>query len=179
MSSIPRPEYPRMQFRREDSWLNLNGEWRCRFDFGKTGVERNWQEKTDAYDRTILVPFCPESTLSGIGYTDFIESIFYARRFTIPAEWAGKTVLLHFGAVDYAATVWIDGREAGRHQGGSASFTFDITAFARPGVEQTVVVHALDELRSGCQGGGKQSYGPYSAGCHYTRVTGIWQTVWL
>ena len=112
MSSIPRPEYPRMQFRREDSWLNLNGEWRCRFDFGKTGVERNWQEKTDAYDRTILVPFCPESTLSGIGYTDFIESIFYARRFTIPAEWAGKTVLLHFGAVDYAATVWIDGREA-------------------------------------------------------------------
>ena len=63
MSSIPRPEYPRMQFRREDSWLNLNGEWRCRFDFGKTGVERSWQEKTDAYDRTILVPFCPESTL--------------------------------------------------------------------------------------------------------------------
>ena len=179
MSAIPRPEYPRMQFRREDSWINLNGSWRCRFDFGKTGVERSWQTRTDAFDREIIVPFCVESSLSGIGYTDFVESLFYARRLTVPEAWEGKTILLHFGAVEYAATVWIDGVEAGRHQGGSASFTLDVTEFVKPGVEQELVVHVLDELRSGCQGGGKQSYAPYSAGCNYTRVTGIWQTVWM
>lgn len=179
MNPIPRPEYPRMQFRREASWLNLNGDWRCRFDFGKTGVEREWQKKFDEFDRDIVVPFCPESKLSGIGHTDFIESMFYARKITVPASWSGKSVLLHFGAVEYAATAWIDGAEAGRHQGGSASFTLDITPLVKPGVEQTLAVHALDKLRDGCQGGGKQSTRAESYGCLYTRVTGIWQTVWL
>ncbi len=168
-----------MQFRREDSWLNLNGEWSFQFDCAKSGVERRLFERPETFDRRIIVPFCPESALSGIGETDFIESVFYARPITVPAEWSGQKILLHFGGVDYQATVWLDGREVGRHRGGSSSFTVDLTRFTRPGVEQTLVVHALDELRSGMQSGGKQSFRPESFGCFYTRVTGIWQTVWL
>ncbi len=179
MSSIPRSEYPRMQFRREDSWINLNGKWRCRLDFGRSGLDLEWQKKPEEFDRDIVVPFCPESELSGVGYTDFLESIFYSRKITVPKAWSGKTVLLHFGAVDYAATVWLDGQEVGFHQGGSASFSLDLTPFIKPGAKQTLVIHAIDLLRSKCQGGGKQSDRAFSYGCFYTRVTGIWQTVWL
>lgn len=180
MDVQPRPEYPRMQFRRgEGSWINLNGEWSLRFDHSKSGIARRVYERPEEFDRKILVPFCPESSLSGIGETDFIESLFYARTIAIPPQWDGRRILLHFGAVDYQATVWLDGVETGRHRGGSSSFTVDLTGFARPGTEQTLAVHALDELRGGMQSGGKQSFRPESFGCFYTRTTGIWQTVWL
>ncbi len=175
----PRPEYPRMQFRREQAWRNLNGVWSCSFDFGGTGLERDWQKEKKGFDREILVPFCPESALSGIGHTDFIEAMAYHRKITVPAEWAGKKILLHFGAVDYHAVIFIDGVEAGRHSGGSSSFAADLSAFARPGEEQDLVVYVTDFLRSGTQGGGKQSLQAHSHGCFYTRTTGIWQTVWM
>lgn len=177
MSDLPRPEHPRPQFHRPD-WMSLNGVWRYAFDFGRSGRERGWHEKP-GFNDSITVPFCPESALSGVGHTDFIESMFYARTFAMPDAWAGRRILLHFGAVEYAATVWIDGAEVGFHQGGSSSFSLDVTAFVRPGTEHTLVVHALDELRTGWQGGGKQAVAYASAGCHYTRVTGIWQSVWL
>ena len=92
---ILKKEYPRPQFERND-WINLNGEWSCEFDFSRSGDSKNWQEST-GFERKIQVPFCPESKLSGIGFTDFIEMMWYQREIPIPAEWNGKKILLHFG----------------------------------------------------------------------------------
>ncbi len=175
-SATPRPEYPRPQFVR-DSWINLNGEWNFAFDFGKSGEQAGWHSDPN-FDQKITVPFCPESVLSGIGHTDFIPACWYARSFTVPSEWAGKPTVIHFGASDYDTRVWINGIPVGRHYGGSASFTFDITPALSDG-ENLIVVCTQDDLRSGIQPGGKQCKDLNSRGCHYTRTTGIWQTVWL
>ena len=184
-TGIPRPEYPRPQFVR-DTWMNLNGQWEFLFDFGNSGIDRQlWNEAalTDAMadspmPTSITVPFCPESRLSGIGYTDWIAAVWYRRRFLLnEAQTAGR-VLLHFGAVDYHCVIWINGEKAGEHTGGYASFALDITALAHPG-ENTVVVYAEDNNRSGIQPCGKQARLYNSNGCDYTRTTGIWQTVWL
>ena len=173
----PRPEHPRPQFRRQH-WLNLNGTWSFAFDFGQSGRDKGWSADPIALDRTITVPFCPESPLSGIGLTDFIPAAWYGRVFSVPAAWAGQRVLLHFGAVDYECRAWVNGCELGRHLGGSSSFDIDITAAVKEGDNQ-LVVEARDDTRSGRQPRGKQSSSLASAGCHYTRTTGIWQTVWL
>ncbi len=172
-----RSEYPRPQFVRPD-WLNLNGEWSYTFDFGQSGLERGLQNST-GFEGRIQIPFCPESKLSGVAHTDFIPALFYHRTITIPADWNGKRILLHFGAVDYDCRAFVDGKLAGRHIGGSSSFFFDITALVTAGSTHHLVVYAEDNLRLLTQGGGKQSTHFKSAGCHYTRVTGIWQTVWL
>ncbi len=182
---IPRPEYPRPQFVR-DTWMNLNGQWDFLFDFGNSGLDRRlWEEQpfTDAIKHSsmptsITVPFCPESRLSGIGYTDWIAAVWYRRQFCLCKIQTVGRVLLHFGAVDYHSVVWINGEKAGEHVGGYASFTLDITKLARIG-ENTVVVYAEDNNRSGKQPCGKQARLYYSNGCDYTRTTGIWQTVWL
>ena len=176
---VVRSEYPRMQFRREDAWLNLNGEWAFAFDPGKSGIDRRLFEHPEEFPDRIVVPFAPESRLSGLGRTDFCESVFYTREFSVPAEWKGRRIFMNFGAVDYRATVWIDGVEAGNHFGGSSPFAVDITALVGDGGVHRCTVHALDELRGGTQGGGKQSRLFYSHACDYTRTTGIWQTVWL
>ncbi len=175
--TIPRPEYPRMQFVRAE-WLNLNGEWSFEFDFGDSGLERGLGSSR-GFERKILVPFCPESKLSGVGYTDFIPAMFYHRKITVPANWAGQLVMLHFGAVDFYCEGFLDGVSVGTHTGGSSSFAFDLTAAAKPGCEQDFVLHVRDDVRSGEQPGGKQSIKHGSYGCLYTRTTGIWQTVWL
>ncbi len=176
-AQLPRAEYPRPQFERE-SWINLNGEWTYSMDFGKTGSDRNWKS-SQGFDQKIIVPFCPESSLSGVGYTDFIPCIWYQRFITIPSDWEGKRVLLHFGAVDYEAHIYIDGKKAGQHRGTGSSFYIDITKYVKPGQQSSLVVEVLDDLRSGLHPGAKQSTSLYSAGCNYTRVTGILQTVWL
>lgn len=178
-SEIPRPEHPRPQFMR-DTWLNLNGPWTFTLDPGRSGWHkgREWQKST-GFDRTILVPFCPESKLSGVGHTDFIDSLWYHRTLSIPAAWTGRRLLLHCGGIDFESGLFIDGQEAGRHYGGTVGFSLDITRFVRAGGTHHLVIHALDDLRSGRQPVGKQSGGYKSAGCHYTRTTGIWQTVWL
>ena len=175
--SIPRPEHPRMQFYRPD-WVNLNGEWSYEFDFGKSGIERGLQNST-GFGGKITVPFCPESPLSGVGHTDFIESMFYQRVLEIPAAWNGRRILLHFGAVDYTAVIYLDGTEVGRHSGGSVSFAVDLTRHVEAGKSYNLVVHVLDNQRGFAQTFGKQSPKFRSYGCSYTRVTGIWQTVWL
>jgi len=175
--SQPRPEYPRPQFQR-DQWLNLNGVWNFAFDFGLSGRERGCHEDPSALDQQITVPFCPESELSGIGYTDFIPAVWYHRGFEIPKDWTEKRIILHFGAVDYDCHVWINGQLVGRHLGGSSSFSFDITGALQNG-ENHLTVYACDDVRSGKQPRGKQSPRYYSYGCVYTRTTGIWQTVWL
>ena len=174
---IPRPEHPKPQFIRE-RWLNLNGTWRFAFDFGVSGVEKGWHEDPAPLDREIVVPFCPESKLSGTQYTDFIPAVWYHRQFKVPAEWQGQRVFLHFGGVDYDCRAWVNGQLVGRHYGGSVSFCFEITQMLRAG-QNDLVVCALDDVRSDVQPSGKQCRALKSRGCLYTRVTGIWQTVWL
>jgi beta-galactosidase/beta-glucuronidase len=168
---LPRGEYPRPQFRRDD-WLCLNGTWGFEIDRADSGLERGLRDVPLAGE--ITVPFCPESVLSGVGDTDFLRAVWYRRTIDIPADWAGRRILLHFGAVDYDTTVWVDGEEVGRHRGGFTPFTCDLGE--RTG-SLTVVLRARDPERSP-QARGKQSrkYEMYS--CNYTRTTGIWQTVW-
>lgn len=175
--TTPRPEYPRPQFERAD-WLNLNGTWSYILDLGKTGSDKGFQN-SKGFDGKILVPFCPESKLSGVEYLDFINSIWYHRQITVPAAWTGKNVLLHFGAVDYDATVYINGKKIVNHHGAGTPFVADITKYVKPGESANLVVKVIDDLRGGMQPGGKQCTNFYSGGCSYTRVTGIWQTVWM
>lgn len=176
MKPMPRPEYPRPQFVR-DTWMNLNGIWQFEIDHGASGRARGLVDK-ETLDGTITVPFCPESELSGVNHKDFMAAVWYRRTFTLPEAAAGRRVLLHFGAVDYRCEAWINGKSVGVHEGGFASFTFEITAALKPG-ENTLVVCAEDDVRSGRQPGGKQSDRYRSYACSYTRTTGIWQTVWL
>ena len=172
---IPRSEYPRPQLARPD-WMNLNGTWQFEIDNGDTGRERGLPE-AKVLAGEILVPFCPESSLSGVGHKDFMRAVWYRREFTLPDTW-NQNVLLHFGAVDYATEAWVNGQSVGKHRGGYSSFTFDITAALKGGVN-TLVVCAQDDTRSGKQPTGKQSHRYDSFACLYTRTTGIWQTVWL
>ncbi|MCF3962067.1 glycoside hydrolase family 2 protein [Streptomyces fuscigenes] len=171
----PRPEHPRPSFVRAD-WLNLNGTWEFARDPGDSGLERGLLDAP--LPERITVPFCPESELSGIGDTDFHHAVWYRRRVRIPAEWAGRRTLLHFGAVDHDATVWVDGVEVARHSGGFTSFTADLGDVVRAGEEAVVVVRARDAAH-GPQARGKQSTRYENHSCLYTRTTGIWQTVWL
>lgn len=176
-TNIPRPEHPRPQFVR-DSWVNLNGTWSYTFDFGESGLTRGL-EKSEGFDGKITVPFCPESKLSGVEYKDFINCMWYQRAVDVPATWEGKKILLNFGAVDYYSTIYVNGNLAGRHWGGSSSFSVDMTPYVKAGEKANIVVCVKDDVRAGEQTGGKQSRSFYSAGCYYTRVTGIWQTVWM
>ena len=176
-AAMPRAEYPRPQFERGD-WQNLNGEWTYELDLVQTGHERGLTQST-GFDGKITVPFAPESELSGVQHKDFIPSIWYQREISIPQEWAGKDVLLNFGAVYYVSEIYVDGKFVDRHHGGSDSFTVDITRFVKPGGKHSLVVCASSDLRSRMQSAGKQSlrHGPFE--CMYTRTTGIWQTVWM
>lgn len=173
----PRGEYPRPQYERKE-WKNLNGAWSYTFDFSKTGTERGYKSSS-GFDQKIIVPFCPESKLSGVGYTDFIETMWYHRTIEIPVGWQGKQVLLHFGAVDYQSELSIDGKTVGTHFGGTSSFSYNITAYITPGKSHHLVLLVTDNTRSGKQPVGKQSGSLKSWGGVYTRTTGIWQTVWL
>jgi beta-galactosidase/beta-glucuronidase len=168
---VPRGEYPRPQFSRPD-WLCLNGDWEFEVDTADSGLERGLLNR-GLRDR-ITVPFAPESELSGIGDTDFLEAVWYRRSFAVPDSWGGRRVLLHFGAIDHDATVWVDGIEVVRHRGGWTPFTVDLGAVEG---QLRVVVRARDTHR-GPQARGKQSSEWANHACDYTRTTGIWQTVW-
>ncbi len=173
---LPRPEHPRPDLYRKD-WLNLNGYWDFRFDFGKSGIEED-APKGLGFDRKITVPFAPESELSGIAYTGFIPSVWYKRMIDIPKKYQDHRVILHFGAVDYYTSVFINSYLVGEHRGGYTPFQIDITDYLLDG-DNLLVVGVNDDNRSGLQPRGKQAQTLYSSGCDYTRVTGIWQTVWL
>lgn len=176
MTTIPRPEHPQPQFQRQD-WRNLNGKWQFAFDFGKSGRDRHWYQGYD-FNQEITVPFCPESKLSGIHYTDFIPAVWYQRSIEISEAELARTTLLHFGAVDYLCEVYVNGQIAGTHRGGYSAFEFDISTYLVTG-ENIITVYAEDDVRSNHQPKGKQSGLYASHGCDYTRTTGIWQTVWL
>jgi beta-galactosidase/beta-glucuronidase len=174
-SEPPRPEYPRPQFVRQH-WLCLNGEWEFEVDQGDSGLERGLVEQP-LRDK-ILVPFAPESKLSGVENNDFFIAVWYRRTQVIPEEWTGQQILLHFQAVDYDTTVWVNGQQVGHHRGGFSPFSFDISAACDAGQTATIVVRARD-LPKALQARGKQStrLEPYAA--FYPRTTGIWQTVWM
>ena len=142
--SIPRNDYPRPQWRRDD-WLCLNGDWQFERDPADTGLERGLVQRELA--QRIVVPFCPESPLSGIDNPDHHLAVWYRRQVAVPADWRGRRVLLHFQAVDEDCTAWIDGQEIGRHEGGTTPFAFDITDHIAPGGEGTLVVRARDDHR--------------------------------
>ena len=170
-----RSEYPRPQFERPD-WLCLNGQWEFEIDQGDSGIDRGLLERE--LGSTITVPFCPESRLSGVASQDFLNAVWYRRTVTIPAAWAGRRVLLHFQAVDYDATVWVNGVEVGRHRGGFSPFSCDLHRVVAPGEEAVITVRARDSADRP-QPRGKQAQEFRPQGCIYLRTTGIWQTVWL
>ncbi|WP_270330221.1 glycoside hydrolase family 2 protein [Lapidilactobacillus dextrinicus] len=176
MTTIPRPEHPQPQFQRQN-WRNLNGKWQFAFDFGKSGRDRHWYQGYD-FNQEVTVPFCPESKLSGIHYTDFIPAVWYQRSIEISEAELARTTLLHFGAVDYLCEVYVNGQIAGTHRGGCSAFEFDISTYLVTG-ENIITVYAEDDVRSNHQPKGKQSGLYASHGCDYTRTTGIWQTIWL
>jgi len=164
------PEYPRPQMVR-DEWINLNGLW----DYAIVPAENNKPKK---YDGKILVPFCPESALSGVGKSVGPDNrLWYRRTFEMPAEWAEKLIMLNFGASDWETTVWINGTEVGSHKGGYDAFTLDITEALKSKGRQEIIVSVWDPVDQGTQPRGKQVLNP--GGIWYTSVTGIWQTVWL
>lgn len=170
--SVPRPEYPRPQFVRTD-WLSLNGEWEFAFgDGGQTTIPSEWEMSSH-----IIVPFAPEALLSGIGETKAIPSVRYRRYVDLPPSWAGRRVLLHFGAVDHDAIVFIDDAIVGKHRGGFTSFTLDVTDELRGRSRFMLSVLAFDDLNE-VQARGKQSQLPDNYEAFYTRTTGIWQSVW-
>ena len=175
MSTTPRHEYPRPQFQREE-WLCLNGEWQFEIDQGDSGLERGLLERL--LERRITVPFCPEAPLSGVGEEDFLGAVWYRRDATVPGGWAGREVVLRFQAVDYDATVWVNGTEVVRHRGGFTPFSANLKDVVAPGETATVVVRARDTAdRPQPRGKQAQTYG--HAGAIYKRTTGIWQSVWM
>lgn len=175
---LPRPEHPFPQMVRE-KWMNLNGEWEFEIDRGESGRNRKlWN--AEHLKGTIIVPFCPESPLSGVGDKDFMPCVWYKKKLTHPfCEMKdGDRTLLHVGACDYFTEVYVNGRLAGSHIGGYTPFTVDLTDFLKDG-ENDVTLYVRDDQRSGNQPIGKQCNNFFSEGCSYTRTTGIWQTVWL
>ena len=176
-------KHPNPQFART-TCQDLNGEW----DFGFKKAARGFRFSKDfsraeklcaaaSYPHKIRVPFCPESRLSGVGYTDFMPAVWYSRTVELPAEWqTGGRVLLHFGAVDWRADVYVNGTAVGFHTGGYTPFSFDITKLLKDG-ENTLTVKVFDPTDTRRIPAGKQVLKP--SGCRYTAVSGIWQTVWL
>jgi beta-galactosidase/beta-glucuronidase len=162
-------EYPRPQMVRKD-WLNLNGVW----EFGDASDGEPPPFGKLLPDK-ILVPFPMESALSGIMRRS--ERAWYRRTFEIPRRWSGQNVWLHFGAVDWEATVYVNGRKMGTNRGGYSPFSFDITRELRPAAPQELIVEVFDPVDKGEQPRGKQALNP--EGIWYTSSTGIWQTVWL
>ncbi|MFC0472103.1 glycoside hydrolase family 2 protein [Halalkalibacter kiskunsagensis] len=174
--NVPRKEYPRPNFQRND-WLNLNGQWEFTFDDKNIGLDEKWYVNRSFSDN-ITVPFAFQTQLSGIEETKFHDVVWYRKSFAVPNEWQEKRLLLHFQAVDYRATVWVNGIQVATHEGGGTPFHADITP-ALKDKNNHIVVRAEDLSTDLAQPRGKQFWEEKSAGIFYTRTTGIWQTVWL
>ncbi len=175
-AGTPRPEHPRPDLMRE-AWQNLNGSWDFAFDDDDRGLVEKWQRK-ESFAGKIVVPYPVESALSGICDTTPPNVVWYKKRFDLEEDLqGGGRVVLHFGAVDYEARVWLNGQKLGSHIGGYTPFTFDVTGVIKP-EDNVLTVRVYDSLDR-MQVRGKQSPKGGSYGIMYTTVTGIWQTVWL
>ena len=183
-SADPSGGHPFPQLRRSH-WCSLDGRWSFAYDDDETGLDRDWPS-CGVNERTITVPFPPESERSGVGVTGYHPVVWYSRTLAAadlvragrPAQ--GERVLLHFGAVDYRASVWIDGQLVGEHEGGHVPFALDITrALPDGGEDALLVVRAEDRPLDAGQPRGKQDWQPEPHNIWYSRTTGIWQSVWL
>ncbi|MEX2303839.1 MAG: sugar-binding domain-containing protein [Bryobacterales bacterium] len=169
---IPRPEHPRPQFSRAD-WVTLNGPWEFRFDDLDEGIAGEWWSPSAAgFERSIVVPFCWESELSGIHDTGGHQIGWYRRQIEVPGGWSEQRVWLRFEASDWETAVWINGAEVGRHEGGYTPFAFDVTDFVQPGQTATLVARVFDPTDRHLPTGKQVAR-------WYTFTSGIWQTVWL
>lgn len=167
--NAPLPEYPRPQMVRND-WMNLNGIWQ--FQPGNAGDP---VPAGQTLTGDILVPFPVESAISGV--MEHHDRLWYRRLFEVPSQWDGQRILLHFGAVDWEAEVYINGTSAGIHKGGYDAFSFDITPYLNPSGSQELIVRVFDPTDNAGIARGKQTL--YPGGIMYTSCTGIWQTAWL
>ena len=167
------PSYPRKTLRRK-TWMSLNGAWKFAFD-----DHRAWNrpEKVPSFTREIQVPFAPETKMSGIGDGGFHPRCWYQREFSYTRN--ANRVLVHFGAVDYDALVWVNSTFVGRHTGGHSSFTFDITEALNDGGTNTITVRADDDPHDLSKPRGKQDWQKDPHSIWYMRTSGIWQTVWI
>ncbi|GAA2752437.1 glycoside hydrolase family 2 protein [Amnibacterium kyonggiense] len=170
--SHPRPQLVRA------AWTDLDGDWSFAFDDADAGLAERWWRDGGAFDRTIRVPFPPEAALSGIGDGAPHRVVWYRR--PLPATRApGRRVVLHFGAVDQEADVWVDGHHVGRHVGGQTAFSFDVTDTLGDGADHAVVVRAFDDPDDPDVPRGKQDWRDEPHAIWYRRTTGIWKSVWL
>jgi beta-galactosidase/beta-glucuronidase len=176
-TNIPRSEHPNPICARAE-WQTLNGPWEFEFDDQNRGVAERWFAGNRKFSRTIQAPFAFQSKLSGIGDAAFHDLVWYRRAIQIPASFRGKRVMLNFGAVDYEATVWVNGDRAGDHRGGHVGFALDITDYLKAG-DNAIVVRVWDPGTDRSIPRGKQYWQPRSESIWYTRTTGIWQPVWL
>jgi beta-galactosidase/beta-glucuronidase len=170
--------HPRPQLTRQ-RWIDLGGEWQFAYDDENVGLSEGWVNKPEAFTRTIIVPFPPESTASGIGDPTPHDVVWYRRTFRVESPDREGRLLLHFGAVDYHAHVWVNGQLVAEHEGGHTPFSADITSALHGDEEQVVVVRAVDRLEDLTQPRGKQYWEPNPRRIWYNRTTGIWQPVWL
>jgi hypothetical protein len=172
------PEHvcPRPQLVRQ-GWIDLYGQWDFAFDDDDRGCADGWPDDPAAFDRHITVPYPPESELSGVHASEPHTIVWYRREFDAPPLVPGYRVVLHFGAVDYAATVWVNGIRIGAHTGGQTPFSFDITEAIQAGA-QSIVVRVEDRTDDAGQPRGKQDWRPDPHDIWYHRTTGVWQPVW-
>lgn len=174
MPNNPHADYPRPQFVR-DTFTSLDGAWGFAVDVAGEGVRERWFERSEPFTRSIVVPFPPEAPASGVG-EDVDSPLWYRREFEHSVSRASR-LLLHFEGVDYAASVWVNGRHVGDNEGSQSRFSIDVTDAAREGTNE-LVVRAVDE-RSLEQPRGKQDWEPEPHVIWYRRTSGIWRTVWL
>jgi beta-galactosidase/beta-glucuronidase len=160
-------------------WLDLQGPWGFAYDDGQVGLDERWQLRQDVFTRTIQVPFPPESPASGIHETGFHPVVWYRRIVHMPPEFRGKRLLLHCGAIDYRAQVWVNGQLVATHEGGQTPFSADITNALSSNVEQVLVIRAEDLPFDMAQPRGKQDWQERPHSIWYHRTTGIWQPVWI
>jgi beta-galactosidase/beta-glucuronidase len=174
----PADLHPCPQLRRE-RWTDLCGPWGFAFDDGDCGLAERWFDEAAPFDREIVVPFPPESRLSGVHDTGFHPVVWYRREIRLEEADRANRLRLHFGAVDYKATVWVNGRMAVEHTGGQTPFSADVAPLLVPGDTQVIVVRAEDAPRDLQQPRGKQYWEEQPGYIWYHRTTGIWQPVWL
>ena len=174
---LPKSEYPRPQMVR-DLWMNLNGEWDFMLDKENVGLEEKWFENP-SFKEKIVVPFVYQSNLSKTETKDPSDWCWYSRKFNIPDKMKGKQILLHFGAVDYEAWVYVNGKMVGSHEGGHTPFCFNITPYLNENAEQVLTLRVYDPLQDITIPRGKQYWRGKSSGIWYTPSSGIWQTVWI
>ncbi|MEU2358908.1 sugar-binding domain-containing protein [Streptomyces misionensis] len=171
--------HPRPQLIRDPNWNDLSGPWGFAYDDTDIGRSERWQHSADPFDRTITVPYPPESKLSGINDTGFHPVVWYRREISTALPVGGRRLLLHFGAVDYHATVWVNGQLVGEHEGGHVGFSLDITDALNTSGTQVITVRAEDRPQDSAQPRGKQDWEAEPHVIWYHRTTGIWQPVWL